>query len=128
MPVIDGVNDEWEPVKRYQWPAQYTTPTEEMDDALRGWRKEAIKEQEEFTKLLSQVRASDFIWLRRRQTMAFLRERINHWRKMQRACTYMLPWMGTPDKRQEPIAPRLWPVDLAPELDEISNRLILRLG
>ena len=42
MPVIDARDNNWKPVKRYDWPAKYLAG--DYNDALRAWRKDAIVE------------------------------------------------------------------------------------
>ena len=101
MPVIDAVDDNWKPTKRYNWPARYLDGV--YNDTLRQWRKEAIVKRES------------------PDTEKF--EKREHLRTI-RAITLMLPWLGDPDVGQEPTSPRLWPVELAPELDAISYRLL----
>ena len=107
MPIVQMQNDEDRAVDRYDWPAKYVTPRDGVSDALRQWRKDAIKGQSD---------------------AAGYKEGSRHFLKLQRACTLMIPWFGDPDKNQKPERPIVWPVDLAPELDEISGRLVLGFG
>ena len=101
MPVIDAVDDNRKPVKRYDWPARYLDG--EHNDTLRQWRKEAIAEQESPDSEKAEKR--------------------EHLRTV-RAIGLMLPWLGEPDGGQEPVRPSLWPLQLAGELDRVSHRLL----
>jgi hypothetical protein len=103
MPVIDAWGDNQELVKRYHWPAQHVTPNGHAD-RLRAWRKQHIADQED---------------------CKAYKEGARHFLKLQRACTLMIPWFGVADSKQQPVPPHLWPVDLAPQLDEISFRILL---
>lgn len=123
MPIFDAKNDAGETVKRYDWPAKYMTPTDDMDEALRTWRKEAIQDRELFLDTQKLLAATGD-----REGAKMMKEFANFHLKLQRACTLILPWLAGPDANQEVVRPLLWPVDLAPELDEISFRLLLRFG
>lgn len=102
MPVIDAMDNNWKPVKRYDWPARYLCGTE-YDAILRAWRKAAIVARE----------APDTGKDEKREQLRTVR-----------AITLMLPWLGTPDAGQEPVPPSLWPIELARELDAVSYRLL----
>ena len=120
MPRIANVNDVGEICGRYGWPAKYVTPTPDISDALRGWRKEAIRDREEFLFLQKAVQDRD--------TAKFLKDCANREMKRQRACTFMIPYFGEPDKNQQAERPIMWPLELASELDEISNRIMMDFG
>ena len=110
MPIIGGYSyQDNSDVDRYEWSAGYVTPTAEIPAALRQWRKDAIKDREFFIG-------------------CGMEEDARHQMKLQRACKLMIPWFGEPDKGQKAEEPTLWPVELAPELDEISRRIELNYG
>ncbi len=120
MPSIVSTDDDGKICPRYGWPAQYVTPTREISDALRGWRKEAIRGREEFMFLQKNVQD--------REAAKFLKECANREMKRQRACTLMIPWFGEPDRNQTPERPIMWPLELVHELDEIANRIVMDFG
>jgi hypothetical protein len=121
MPRISSFNDDHETVDRYSWPAQYVTPTACIGEALRSWRKTAIKDREEFLGFQQACGKSGD-----RDGAKFFKECAAHEMKLQRACTCMLPWFVVDaDKNQLPQSPKMWPIDLADELDEIARRILL---
>jgi len=110
-------------VKRYDWPAKSMTPVDGMDAVLRGWRKEAIREREEFLNLQKDLgRTGD------RTTAKIMKECASYQLQVQRACTLMLPWVGVPDTNQDVLPSSLWPIDLMDALDHVSWRLLLCFG
>jgi hypothetical protein len=119
MPIKIALNNNGDLVSRYQWHAKFMTPKPWMNDALREWRKQAIKDRDEF---LSYQKSNS----KDREAAKFFKENASYQMKLQRACGYMLPWIGVLDANQSPVIPDLWPVDLADALDEITRRLILR--
>lgn len=102
------------------WPLMYTTPTEDIYRALKTYRKEAQKDQEEFIGYQKLCGKNDI------DLAKFFKECARHHLRIQRACTLMIPWFGEPDENQKIERPLLWPIELASELDEISNRIILQ--
>lgn len=56
------------------------------------------------------------------------KELANELLRLIRAYTFHLPWLGVPDSNQEPVRPVLWPTTLAPELDRVSHRIVLKFG
>ena len=92
------------------WPCQQITASETVCGRLRDWRKEAIKDQEEF---LANQKA--FLIEGR-----WFKEEARHSLKIQRACTLALSWFEGNDA-----APHKWPVDLASEVQFIAGRLIM---
>lgn len=120
MPKYLTYNDDWEPVMRYRWPAVFVTPTNNITPAIRDWRKAAIKEREEFAALQKTAAT--------REDARFFKEQANRAMRIQRACTLMIPWFGEPDNNQRPERPKMWPLELSDELDEISNSIILQFG
>src|SRR5678815_4264183 len=122
MPAIPATNDDGKIVKRYGWPADQVTGSVAAD-ALREWRKAAIVDRDQFLAFQKAAGASGD-----RDGARFFKECANRELRRQRACTLMLPWIGTPDPNQRVDRPVLWPLELVEELDEISGRLILRAG
>ena len=120
--VMESDDDGSERVNRYSWPAEYVTPVDGVADALRQWRKAAIKSQEEFSAAQKQCGRDDPDGAR------FFKTEARYHLKLQRACTYMLPWFGEADRAQATDRPCLWPVELVSELDEISRRIVMRFG
>lgn len=123
MPRISSVNDDGKPIDRYLWSARYVTACSGINEAIRNWRKEAIKDREEFLSFQNACgKAGD------RDGAKFFKDCSQRELKRQRACTYMLPWFGDPDTNQKAECPTLWPLDLEEQLDEISNRIVLLFG
>lgn len=120
MPLYTTWNDEKEEVQRYDWPAKYMTPVDEMNDALRGWRKEAIKDRDVFVAYQKQFAQED------REAAKFFKDCANEQLKIQRAATLMLPALAVPDANQVPVHSVMWPIELSSALDDISRRLLLR--
>ena len=92
------------------WPCQQITASETVCGRLRDWRKEAIKDQEEF---LANQKA--FLIEGR-----WFKEEARHSLKIQRACTLALSWFEGNDA-----ASHKWPIDLASEVQFIAGRLIM---
>ena len=80
------------------WPCQQITASETVCGRLRDWRKEAIKDQEEF---LANQKAFPI-------EGRWFKEEARHSLKIQRACTLALSWFEGNDA-----APHKWPIDLA---------------
>lgn len=106
----------------YSWPASYIT-ADGAAPSLREWRKTAIKDRDEFLAFQKMAEAAGD-----RDGARFFKECANREKRRQRACTLMIPWLGSPDAKQVAERPCLWPQELKPELDEISGRLILEHG
>jgi hypothetical protein len=122
MPVSSRLNADWVPVRCYEWPAQQVIG-EGVADALREWRKAAIKDRDEW-----RAAQKTFAGQGDRDFVRFCKDEANRYLRYQRACTLMIPWLGEPDVKQEAIVPYLWPIELTEELDDISRRIILRFG
>lgn len=122
MPRVKTLNADGNPVERYEWPAQYVTPMDGMGEALRGWRRTAINDREEYLEYGKSCRAE------RREYAKFFSQCAAHHLRLQRACTLMLPWLGELDKNQKEERPFLWALDLDAELDEIASQVILQFG
>jgi len=124
MPIIPNrrENKDGEKVDVYEWPARYVTPMAGIAPTLRLWRKNFIKDQEEFLAHQKSCGRED------RDGAKFFRECARESLKKQRACTLMIPAFGEPDKDKDCEGHEFWPVELAPELDEISRQIILEFG
>lgn len=122
MPVSSRLNANWEPVRCYDWPAQQVLG-DGVADALRDWRKAATKDRDEWLAAQKTAAAQSD-----RDYARFCKDEASRYLRYQRACTLMIPWLGEPDARQEPVVPYLWPIELAEELDDISRRIILLFG
>ncbi len=107
-------------VERYDWPLKYITVEPGMDEFLRTLRKWYIKKRDEWSAIQKEV------WKTDKEYARFAKEQTQYYMKLQRACTLMLPILGAPDKGQESIRSKLWPLDLRPELDEISGKVLLK--
>ena len=92
------------------WPCQQITASETVCGRLRDWRKEAIKDQEEF---LANQKAFPI-------EGRWFKEEARHSLKIQRACTLALSWFEGNDA-----VPHKWPIDLASEVQFIAGRLIM---
>lgn len=123
MPMYQTINDEGEDVERYRWPAQYITPTRQLNEILRSLRKQAVKDREEFIGYQKACgEAKD------REGARFFKECANIEMRMQRACSLMIPYFGEPDSGHSDLDLKpttLWPGDLAHELDAVSRALYL---
>lgn len=64
MPVFWSWDDNGKRVLRYKWPAEYVTPRDGMDDALRVWRREAIADRELFLRYQKELgrEARPLLW------------------------------------------------------------------
>lgn len=122
MPRIKALNDEGNLVDRYGWPAEYITPAPSAHDFLRDLRKRYITDREIFLAYQKQFGRED------RESARFFKECANDCMKLIRAVTLALPHFGAPDKAQDCIRSLLWPVDLAPELDQVARELLLAFG
>lgn len=118
MPVIDSIEN-GKPVKRYRWPAQYVTPTEDMYDRLSAWRKIAIQMQEYCTQ------QQKLYGHQNREIAKFFKEESRRFLRQQRAVAYHMPWICGPVEKEGEVPPQLWPIDLAEELDYIAGMLVL---
>ena len=96
--------------KVIDWPCQQIAASEKVCERLRDWRKEAIKDQEEF---LANQKAFPI-------EGRWCKEAARHSLKIQRACSLALGWFEGNDA-----APHKWPVDLAPEIQLVAGRLIM---
>ena len=124
MPIIWTQNDDKEDVQKYLWHGRYMTPVNpDMNDFLRDWRKQAIKEREWWMAL-----QKEFGQAREKENAKFCKEWANYWLRMQNAITFILPWLGEPDANQNIERPINWPAGLVAELDEVTNTLLLRFG
>lgn len=123
MPTFETWGDDRKTVVRYGWPAGRVTPMSDIAEDLRSWRRQATLDREEFLGYQKLCRGPED-----RELARFFKECAAHQLKLQRACTLMIPWFGEPDTNQEAEPPTMWPVDLAPELDEISGRIELKYG
>lgn len=121
MPRYQTVDNDGKKVIRYRWPAQYElgSDADVVYESLKAWRKQAIKDREEFLGYQKSCGQQD------QDGARFFKECANREMRRQRACTVMLPFFGEPDAEQEVVRPLLWPTDLESELDEISGRIIL---
>ena len=121
MPRYQTVDSDGDNVVRYRWPAQYELgpDADVVYESLKAWRKQAIKDREEFLGYQKTCGQQD------QDGARFFKECANREMRRQRACTYMLPYFGEPDAKQEIVRPILWPVDLEAELDEIAYRIIV---
>lgn len=81
-----------------------------IENWLKEYRKEAVKDQEQF-----------LVWHKEYKDKFFKEEARYHLR-LQRACTLMLIYFGEGDYRPS----TEWPKELASELDEITDRIELR--
>lgn len=105
----------------YRWPAdQVIGPG--IAERLREWRKEYIKCRENWLEIQKDA------WKTNKELAKLAKQESQHYMKLQRACTLMIPWFGEPDKGQVTERPKMWPVDLDSELDEVSSRLIYYFG
>ncbi len=120
MPRYATQNDEGQPVERYRWPAENVTPTAEIGEELREWRKQAIRDQEKFAAM---HKAADD-----RDVAKFFKEAGREALRVQRAITLMLPWLAEPDDKQIPVRPCLWPLDLESEMDRVAGKIVLQFG
>ena len=118
MPRFKTINDDGDKVERYRWPAGYVTPTPDIAPALREWRREAIKDQEEFL-AFQKANASD---------RTFFKDCARRALRLQRAITLALPYFGDPDSGQVQVRTGLWPLELADECDDVGRRILLAFG
>ena len=122
MPVFLTQNHDGQVVKRYQWPAEYVTPHDEIYGFLIDLRRAATRDREMFLSYQKAHVATD------RELARFFKGAANDALGLVRAVTLALPWLGRPDAGQITMRPLMWPVDLAPQLDEIARNIRLKFG
>ncbi len=122
MPVVDAINDDGDPVERYEWPARSVTPTDDIPEYLRDWRKRLVVEREDFLRLQKQLGRDN------REAAKWYGTLAGDAMKMIRAVSLHLPWFGEPDAKQENGRPWLWPTGLADECDQVARSIVLRYG
>lgn len=117
MPIVyKQINVGDEPKARYDWYAQYVTPTSDIIEYLKKKRKEFILDQEFF--LTSQKE------LPNKEDKRWASQEAKRCLRLVRAVNFMLPWFDGMSK-ETILEPSLWPVDLVEELDRVSNLIIL---
>lgn len=96
----------------YYWPLRWRDFLDYpyIENWLKEYRKEAVKDQEQY-----------MTWQKEYKDKFFKEEAKYHLR-LQRACTLMLGYYGVGEWR----CSTNWPLELASELDEITNRIELR--
>lgn len=120
MPIIQdiqlydnrNVGDKKPTPHHYYWPLRWRNFTNYpyLTEWVREYRRQSVKDQELFISWHKEYKGK------------FFKEEARYHLRLQRACTLILGYLGEGEYR--PCV--RWPLELAPELDEITYRIELR--